>query len=337
MTYLAFLALFLAPPVLLLGALAQRGRAHRRGADSSALSSGALLAGHALLALAYTGPWDSYLVATGVWWYDPRRVLGPRVGWVPVEEYGFFVLQTLMTGLWVIWLEPRLRRVQAGRWTWRCPLTAAGAGLLWLGALALRASGWVPGTYLALELLWALPPITLQLAFGADILWRRRALLLPAILAPTVYLSLADRLAISLGCWTVNPARSTGVLVAGVLPIEELLFFALTNTLIAFGMALGLTPESWRRLRHWRGTLARVGRTRQAATPQPERAPTGGAHAPQQPASEDRHAHCTARAPAVVVIGAGLGGLAVAARLARAGCRVTVFEKQARPGGRLGL
>lgn len=39
----------------------------------------------------------------------------------------------------------------------------------------------------------------------------------------------------------------------------------------------------------------------------------------------------------VVVIGAGLGGLAIAARLARAGCEVTVFEKQNQPGGRLGL
>mgnify|MGYP000228347775 FL=1 len=39
----------------------------------------------------------------------------------------------------------------------------------------------------------------------------------------------------------------------------------------------------------------------------------------------------------IIVIGAGLGGLAVAARLARAGYRVTVFEKQDRPGGRSGV
>lgn len=35
-----------------------------------------------------------------------------------------------------------------------------------------------------------------------------------------------------------------------------------------------------------------------------------------------------------VVIGAGIGGLASASRLARAGYQVTVFEKQSAPGGR---
>ena len=38
-----------------------------------------------------------------------------------------------------------------------------------------------------------------------------------------------------------------------------------------------------------------------------------------------------------LVIGAGVGGLAVASRLARAGYQVTVVEKQATPGGRLAL
>jgi phytoene desaturase len=40
--------------------------------------------------------------------------------------------------------------------------------------------------------------------------------------------------------------------------------------------------------------------------------------------------------PSVLVVGAGIGGIAVAARLARRGCRVTVFEKCERPGGRCG-
>lgn len=38
----------------------------------------------------------------------------------------------------------------------------------------------------------------------------------------------------------------------------------------------------------------------------------------------------------ILVIGAGVGGIAAAAHLARQGCRVTVLEKNARPGGRCG-
>ncbi|HZY42678.1 MAG TPA: phytoene desaturase family protein [Anaerolineae bacterium] len=38
--------------------------------------------------------------------------------------------------------------------------------------------------------------------------------------------------------------------------------------------------------------------------------------------------------PTAIIIGAGIGGIATAARLARSGYTVTVFEKNARPGGR---
>ena len=40
--------------------------------------------------------------------------------------------------------------------------------------------------------------------------------------------------------------------------------------------------------------------------------------------------------PSVLVVGAGLGGIALAARLSQAGYDVTVIEKNASPGGRCG-
>ena len=141
-----------------------------------------VITAHIVVAVIYTTPWDNYLVATSVWWYDPELVAGLIIGWVPIEEYLFFILQTLMTSLWLVWLAKRMRMPSAPfnpstpsaqRARWGFTLLFA---LLWIGSLVLLISGWRPGTYLALELTWALLPILLQVVFGGDILWRYRNL-----------------------------------------------------------------------------------------------------------------------------------------------------------------
>lgn len=38
--------------------------------------------------------------------------------------------------------------------------------------------------------------------------------------------------------------------------------------------------------------------------------------------------------PTVIIVGGGIGGIATAARLAKQGCKVTIFEKNSQPGGR---
>jgi lycopene beta-cyclase len=58
----------------------------------------------AVIAVVYTTPWDNYLVASRVWYYNPALVLGLPLGHVPIEEYAFFVLQSFLTGLFVFWL-----------------------------------------------------------------------------------------------------------------------------------------------------------------------------------------------------------------------------------------
>ena len=63
---------------------------------------------HVLLAVVYTTPWDNYLVATNVWSYNRLLVSGVVLGWVPIEEYLFFVLETMLTGLWWWYLAGRL-------------------------------------------------------------------------------------------------------------------------------------------------------------------------------------------------------------------------------------
>ncbi|RPH60840.1 MAG: lycopene cyclase domain-containing protein, partial [Chloroflexi bacterium] len=123
--------------------------------------------------------------------------------------------------------------------------------LLWLVSLGFFLSGWPPATYLAITLAWALPPIGLQLLFGADILWHYRRLVALTILSVTLYLSAADSLAISSGTWTIDPQQSTGVFL-GALPLEEALFFLITNTLIGFGLTLLLAHSSRQRLAAWK-------------------------------------------------------------------------------------
>jgi 15-cis-phytoene synthase/lycopene beta-cyclase len=95
---------------------------------------------------------------------------------------------------------------------------------------------------------WALPPILIQLGLGADILWQERRLLIAVIAPATLYLSAADTVAIRLGIWTIDPQRSTGLLIGGALPLEEFVFFLLTTTLVVFGLALGLAPASRMRM-----------------------------------------------------------------------------------------
>lgn len=253
MTYFGFLFIFLILPILGLGLITLVDA--RRGASVGKLGASALLV-HVALAVAYTTPWDNYLVATRVWWYDPARVLGITLGWVPLEEYLFFILQSYFTGLLLFAL---LRRSPPNNPITNNPslrlVSALTASWVWLASILILALGWKPGAYLGLELVWALPPIILQLALGADILWRYRRSVLPVLFGVTLYLCVADFLAIDFGVWTIDPAQSLNVFIGGVLPIEELIFFLLTNTLLVFGLTLALAPETWARWARFKAVL----------------------------------------------------------------------------------
>ena len=265
MTYFDFIALFLLIPIgiLLLVAVWDRARGREIPAEMRAWPPAAAILLHAVIAVLYTTIWDNYLVATRVWWYDPALVTGLTIAYVPIEEYTFFVVQPILAGLWLLFLLRRMRltggQAQGPASTrlrfWSVAVTA----VIWLASVLLLASGWQPGTYMGLELVWALPPIALQLAFGADILWRYRRLLLLVIVPMTLYLSTADAIAINGGIWTINPEKSVDLLLGGILPVEEFLFFLLTNTLVTFGITLVMAQASHerfgqirRRLGEWR-------------------------------------------------------------------------------------
>ena len=265
MTYFGFLLRFLVFPILILLFVFWRARDRAiRNFNSDRLWQGIWI--HVVLAVIYTTPWDNYLVATGVWYYDPSLVMGIVFGYVPLEEYTFFVLETLTIGLWwwmlarIPALTPNPSPSARGEFSPNKPLrtwTLSLLAILWAVSLLVLLSGWKPGTYLAITLTWALPAIAPQLAFGADILWHHRRLLGTVIITGAGYLSAMDALAIGAGTWTIDPFQSTGIFI-GNLPVEEAIFFVITVILISFGVTLLLSESSQGRLGELKSALGRL-------------------------------------------------------------------------------
>ena len=230
MTYLQFHILFIVPPILFLAL------ALKRPLSAVGRYAGLGLGLMPLVALVYTTPWDNYLIAKGVWFYGEDRVIG-TVGHVPIEEYAFFLLQPVLTGLWLYNLLHREDTpLEEGR------VLARWGGVFLYGAAGLAGVlllGWDRGYYLGLILAWVGPVLAGQWAYGGHVLWRNRRIWLPGAAVPTIYLWLADRLALGSGIWGVSGELTTGLHLFG-LPIEEAIFFAVTNLMVVQGLLLFL-------------------------------------------------------------------------------------------------
>ncbi len=261
MTYFGFLLRFLFIPILVFLAITLWD--NRRGRQINGFRNGRAvwiaIAVHVFLAVAYTTPWDNYLVATGVWYYNPDLVTGIVIGYVPIEEYTFFVVETILAGLWWWFLARRLSPPKT-EYKPNKPLIRASAGVLvlvWVIFTYLFFFGDVKWTYLAITLFWALPAILPQLLFGADILWHYRKLVFWAIMVPGTYLSLMDIVALTDTTWSISKEQTTGILFFGILPLEEVVFFFITNVLITFGLTLLLATVSQGRVEELKQLIGR--------------------------------------------------------------------------------
>ena len=227
LTYLGFHAVFVLPPLLVLTAL--RPPILRENATERTA-----LALMVVAAVAYTTPWDNHLIERGVWFYGEGAVL-VRLWAAPLGEYLFFILQTVVAGLWLSWYgyDPAF---DPDDWAFgpRVAGALAALGAAGAGVVLLTAPG---GFYLGAILAWACPLFALQWGVGGGYLARTWRRWLPAVLVPTLYFAAVDRVAIGLGVWTIAPETSTGLLVFG-LPVEEGLFFLVTNLLVVWGVVL---------------------------------------------------------------------------------------------------
>jgi lycopene cyclase domain-containing protein len=278
MTYFGFLLRFLFVPILVLLAVTYWDNKNNRQINGfrNGRAVWTAIGVHILLAVIYTMPWDNYLVATGVWYYNPELVTGIVIGYVPIEEYTFFVVETILAGLWWWFLARRITLTPnpspLGRGEFipnklLVYLSTCVLGTLWLLSTYLFFFGAESWTYLSLILFWALPPIILQVLFGADILWHYRKLVFWSIFVPGTYLSLMDIVALKETTWSISPSQTTGILFFGILPIEEVLFFFITNVLLTFGMTLMLANVSQERFAEFRKQV-QVWKERRAIDPQ---------------------------------------------------------------------
>ena len=229
MTYFDFLIIFICTPLL----ISFCAKTLLTGSGKSEFLPIILMG---IIALVYTTPWDNYLIMRGVWTYQSGGIIGV-LGYVPIEEYFFMFLQAILVGvLWAL-LVPHSEYAKL-RFSYLGLLLGLFVGLV--GVLSLT---YVSGTYLGLILIWACPPLTLQWGLGSTALVKSFKTWAPLWIGLSIYLCIADYYAIFKGIWSITLLTRTGWGI-GHLPIEELLFFILTNLFVVQGLCLW---RAWRR------------------------------------------------------------------------------------------
>jgi putative membrane protein len=242
MTYLRFHLIFNLPLLIVLAALT----------GTVPWTTGEVQAfGLVLLAvMVFTTPWDNLAAKWGIWGF-PREKYSLRIGYLPVEEYAFFLLQSANVMLavralfhfypdWQIGLETNV-----GKWTVIClaasliPWSFVAIQLRWLR----KHKG--PRVNYAIHLAWFLPVIYAQWVLAPPLFWNHAGLLALVTVAFGVYYTLADLAAVKAGTWFFDEKQITGVKLGGVLPWEEIAFFFLTSLLVAQSYLL-LLPEDLR-------------------------------------------------------------------------------------------
>lgn len=233
MTYFRFHLLFNLPATAVLLVLAWGKAGH-----GSQWASGEGLAALGVLAavMVFTSPWDNDAVRRGIWDFPPGRYWR-RIKFLPVEEYLFFVWQSvnvmLFTG-WVLRICPQWRTGEGTPLDSLTRLLLASTVLVCvLGALWIRRRRPSARWNYALHLLWFAPVILLQWALAPVLFFKLLPVLGTVTLVWGTYYTVADVVAVRAGVWTFDPKQITGHRLLGILPWEEIAFFYLTSLLVA--------------------------------------------------------------------------------------------------------
>lgn len=242
MTYLRFHLIFNLPLLILLAVLT--GPVPWTAGEVEAL-------GLVLLAvMAFTTPWDNLAAKWGIWGFT-RGKYTLRIGYLPVEEYAFFLLQSAnvmlaLRALFHFFPDWQLgQETEIGKWTLIClatsviPWAFVAFQLYWLRQKA------GPRVNYAIHLAWFLPVIYVQWILAPPLFLAHAALLALVTAAFGFYYTLADLAAVRAGTWFFDEKQITGLKLAGILPWEEIAFFFLTSLLVAQSYLL-LLPDDLR-------------------------------------------------------------------------------------------
>jgi len=240
MTYLRFHLIFNLPLLVVLAAIT---------GSSPWFPEEGTTAGVVLLAvLLFTSPWDNLAAKWGIWGF-PREKFTVRIGYLPVEEYAFFLLQSVnvMLAMRVLFhFMPQWETGQAVRIGHFRLLCLAVSVLPWL--LILVQLRWLrkqmgPSVNYAIHLAWFLPVIYTQWVLAPFLFIGHAALLAAVKLACGTYNTVADLFAVRGGTWYFDEKQITGLKLMGVLPWEEVAFFFLTSLLVAQSYLLLLPSD----------------------------------------------------------------------------------------------
>jgi lycopene cyclase domain-containing protein len=181
-----------------------------------------------VVAVAWTTLWDAYLIHRGIWRYPGGggSVAATLLG-VPLEEYFFFIIQSIIVSLVTFRARDAFTRRAGPRDCKKAPRSSNKQGgspgssesswcsVLFLNAVpsicllfltAISTCAYLVGgrwTYCGLILLWACPVLALQIGYGGSLLYRERCILpmLLSISVSTVSLWALDQVALEAKTW----------------------------------------------------------------------------------------------------------------------------------------
>jgi lycopene cyclase domain-containing protein len=193
----------------------------------------------AAIACVFSASWDNFLAAKGVWTVEADRMIG-TAGFMPFEEYLWFIDHTLLASVWVLdlWSTKGQRSVPS-----TAPRRAARIAGAALCLVATIAGLWLlqfdRSLYLGVILSFMSPVAGLQWWIGGHLLLQQRREWLLGIAVPSLYFVLLDTWAIHQDVWRISVRYTTGALLFGI-QAEQILVYSTTTVLVVQALVIAL-------------------------------------------------------------------------------------------------